>query len=83
MIQQRCRARIAWGQNESLYDIATAYQIPLQALAEQNHLAPPYALAPGRVIELPPPRLHRVARGEDIEAIARGATMSISIRLHC
>ncbi len=59
------------GQNESLYDIATAYQIPLQALAEQNHLAPPYALAPGRVIELPPPRLHRVARGEDIEAIAR------------
>jgi lipoprotein NlpD len=59
------------GVNESLYDIATAYQIPLQALAEQNQLAPPYALTPGRVIELPPPRLHRVARGEDIEAIAR------------
>jgi murein DD-endopeptidase MepM/ murein hydrolase activator NlpD len=59
------------GANESLYDIASAYQIPLQALAAQNNLRPPYAVAAGRVIELPRPRLHRVARGEDIEAISR------------
>ncbi|MGD9981074.1 MAG: peptidoglycan DD-metalloendopeptidase family protein [Hyphomonadaceae bacterium] len=59
------------GADESLYDIATRYQAPLRALIDQNRLEPPYALAPGRVIELPPPRIHIVARGEDFEAIAR------------
>jgi murein DD-endopeptidase MepM/ murein hydrolase activator NlpD len=57
--------------NESLYDIATRYQAPLRALIDQNRLEPPYALAPGRVLELPPPRIHAVARGEDFEDIAR------------
>lgn len=57
--------------DESLYDIATRYQIPLRALIDQNHIEPPYALANGRVLELPPPRFHLVARGETLEDIAR------------
>lgn len=57
--------------NETLFDVATAYQIPLRALIDQNRLEPPYAIAPGREIQLPPPRLHRVARGESFEDIAR------------
>src|SRR5690606_28048388 len=52
------------GADESLYDIAVAHQIPLRALIEQNRLEPPYALTPGQVLELPPPRLHVAARGE-------------------
>src|SRR5688572_28539738 len=52
------------GADESLYDIATAYRIPLRALIDQNRLEPPFTLSPGRVIDLPPPRLHRVERGE-------------------
>jgi len=59
------------GADESLYDIATRYQVPLRALIDQNRLEPPYALAPGRAIELPPPRIHTVARGEDFADIAR------------
>jgi murein DD-endopeptidase MepM/ murein hydrolase activator NlpD len=59
------------GANETLYDIATRYQTPLRALIDQNRLEPPYALEPGRVLELPPPRFHVVARGEAIEDIAR------------
>jgi murein DD-endopeptidase MepM/ murein hydrolase activator NlpD len=59
------------GANESLYDVATRYQIPLRALIDQNHLEPPYALAPGRVIELPPPNVHVVRDGESFEDIAR------------
>jgi len=59
------------GENESLYDIATRYQVPLRALIDQNNLEPPYALAPGRVLELPPPRVHVVERGERFEDIAR------------
>lgn len=59
------------GEDESLYDIATRYQIPLRALIDQNHLEPPYALTPGTELQLPPPRFHRVARGETLESIAR------------
>jgi len=65
------------GANESLYDIATRYQIPLRALIDQNHLEPPYALAPGRVIELPPPNVHVVGRGEAFEDIARAYNIDL------
>jgi murein DD-endopeptidase MepM/ murein hydrolase activator NlpD len=56
--------------NESLYDIATRYQIPMLALIGQNGLEPPYALVPGREIELPPPRFHVAQPGESFAAIA-------------
>ncbi|MBX3511621.1 MAG: peptidoglycan DD-metalloendopeptidase family protein [Hyphomonadaceae bacterium] len=56
---------------ESLYEIATLYQVPLRALIDQNRLEPPYALPPGRELELPPPRFHVVARGERFEEIAQ------------
>lgn len=57
--------------DETLYDVATRYQVPLRALIDQNHLEPPYALGDGRVLELPPPRIHVVRRGEELEDIAR------------
>lgn len=56
--------------HESLYDIATRYQVPLRALIDQNNLEPPYALSPGRALELPPPRFHVVARGETLRDVA-------------
>lgn len=59
------------GPNESLYDIATRYQIPLRALIDQNRLEPPYALEQGRELQLPPPRVHTVERGETLEDVAR------------
>lgn len=59
------------GANESLYDIATRYQVPLRALIDQNNLEPPYAMSEGRELRLPPPRFHTVARGEDFSDIAR------------
>jgi murein DD-endopeptidase MepM/ murein hydrolase activator NlpD len=59
------------GANESLYDVATRYQVPLRALIEQNRLEPPYAVAPGSELRLPPPRFHVVARGETFADVAR------------
>lgn len=59
------------GRNETLYDIATLHQAPLRALIDQNALAPPYALTPGRVLQLPPPRFHLVERGETLADVAR------------
>lgn len=57
--------------NETLYDIATTYQVPLRALIDQNNLEPPYALSEGRELRLPPPRFHSVVRGETFDEIAR------------
>lgn len=57
--------------NESLYDIASTYQVPLRALIDQNNLEPPFSLAPGRTLQLPPPRLHRVTQGQTFEDVAR------------
>lgn len=59
------------GADESLYDIASTYQVPLRALIDQNGLEPPYALSPGRELLLPPPRFHTVARGESFEDVGR------------
>ena len=56
---------------ETLYDIASTYQVPLRALIDQNNLSPPYALADGRTLRLPPPRFHTVERGENFEEVAR------------
>jgi murein DD-endopeptidase MepM/ murein hydrolase activator NlpD len=57
--------------NETLYDIAARYQIPMLALIEQNGLEAPYALRPGSEVRLPPPRFHTVERGESFEDVAR------------
>lgn len=65
------------GPNESLYDIATRYQTPLRALIEQNNLEPPFALTPGRELELPPPRLHTVRRGETFADIAQAYNVDL------
>lgn len=58
------------GVNESLYDIATLYQVPLLALIDQNNLQPPYVLAPGTELRLPPPRFYIVASGEGLDDVA-------------
>lgn len=58
------------GADESLYDIAARYQIPLRALIEANGLDPLVSPAPGRELRLPPPRAHVVVAGESFEAIA-------------
>lgn len=56
---------------ETLYEVASMYQVPLRALIDQNNLQPPYRVAPGRELQLPPPRFHTVARGETFEAVAQ------------
>jgi murein DD-endopeptidase MepM/ murein hydrolase activator NlpD len=57
--------------NQSLYDIATMYQVPLRALIDENHLEPPYALPPGTILRLPPPNVHVVENGETFEMVAQ------------
>ena len=56
---------------ETLFNIAERTRSPLQALIRVNNLAPPYALTPGQVLQLPPLKVHVVAAGESFGAIAR------------
>jgi murein DD-endopeptidase MepM/ murein hydrolase activator NlpD len=56
---------------ETLFNIAERTRSPLSALIRVNNLAPPYALSPGQVLQLPPLKVHVVAAGETFTAIAR------------
>jgi murein DD-endopeptidase MepM/ murein hydrolase activator NlpD len=56
--------------DQSLYDIAALYRVPLLALIEQNGFEPPYALGEGDVVALPPPRVHVAQRGESLGDVA-------------
>jgi murein DD-endopeptidase MepM/ murein hydrolase activator NlpD len=67
--------RIARGQ--SLFDVATLYQIPVLALIEENGLQPPYTLPPGSALRLPAPNVHVVREGERFEDIARAYNVDL------
>ncbi|MGE3143505.1 MAG: LysM peptidoglycan-binding domain-containing protein, partial [Hyphomonadaceae bacterium] len=56
---------------QTIYDIATLYQIPLRALIDQNCLSAPFALHVGQVLRLPPPRFYTIAAGDTLESVAR------------
>lgn len=55
---------------QTLYGIARAAEVPAQALIDANHLQPPYRLAIGRVLVIPPLRQHVVAPGETLYGVA-------------
>jgi murein DD-endopeptidase MepM/ murein hydrolase activator NlpD len=62
---------------QSLFDIATLYQIPMLALIEANGLEPPYSVPPGSVLRLPAPEVHIVRDGESFEDIARAYNIDL------
>jgi murein DD-endopeptidase MepM/ murein hydrolase activator NlpD len=56
---------------ETLYAISRRYQVPIRSLIEANGLAPPYRLAAGQALVLPPVTQHIVLPGETLYAISR------------
>lgn len=56
---------------DTLYDISRRYNVNLRALIETNGLEPPYALAVGDTVFLPPPNVHVVEKGETLYAVSR------------
>ncbi|KAF0186052.1 MAG: peptidase M23 [Hyphomonadaceae bacterium] len=56
---------------ESLFDIAERTKSPVRGIIDENQLAPPYYIAQGQVIKLPPLKVHVVQQGETFAAIAR------------
>ncbi len=63
---------------ETIYQVARRHRVPLRQLIQTNRLVPPYRLAPGRRLRLPPPRIHVVQPGETVYRIARKYSISIA-----
>lgn len=61
---------------DTLYDIATRYDLPLQDIIFANNLAAPYRLEIGQRLKMPPPTTYRVRAGDTLYGISR--TFSIS-----
>lgn len=59
------------GAGETLFAVASKFQVPLRALIDANRLDAPFLLNEGQVLRLPRPRIHIVAAGETLPDLAR------------
>lgn len=56
---------------DTVYKIASFYNVPVRDLIEANNLSPPYNLEIGQRIEIPPPQEYRVQLSDTIYSISR------------
>jgi len=62
--------KITLDRNQTVYDVARHYQVPVRGIIEANDLAPPYRLGVGMVLILPQAREHVVVAGDTLNGIA-------------
>lgn len=70
-------AMIVEGQ-DTLWNIAKRYRLPVRDIIELNNLEPPYALAQGQRLKLPMPVDYRVKEGDTLYSIANMFGVGIS-----
>ena len=56
---------------DSLYDIATRYQVTPQSVIQENNLLAPYNLRVGQSLKITPPRIHVVRFGDSVNLISQ------------
>lgn len=56
---------------ETLNDIGERLRTPVQAIADMNGLTPPYRVAPGTKLLIPPPLFYEVQAGDTYEGVGR------------
>jgi murein DD-endopeptidase MepM/ murein hydrolase activator NlpD len=62
--------------NDTIYDLATRYQVTPQLVIEKNGLQPPYNLRKGQTLKLVPRRTHIVRPGESVYVISQRYAVS-------
>ena len=62
--------------NDTLYAVATRYQVTPQSVIEANGLQPPYNLRKGQVLKLVPRRTHIVRPGDSVYVISQRYAVS-------
>ena len=63
-------------ENDTLFDVATRYNVTPQSIIETNDLSPPYVLRPGTVLQIIPPRTHVVRHGDSVYVISQRYAVS-------
>ena len=63
-------------ENDTLFGVATRYNITPQSIIETNGLLPPYTLSRGEVLKIIPPRSHVVGHGDSVYAISQRYAVS-------
>jgi len=66
--------------NDSLWNLARTYGVPLEHIVEVNNIQPSDSLVVGQALLVPTPstsKTHKVARGESLWAIARQYGLSL------
>lgn len=63
-------------EGDTVWNISQRYEVVMQDIIYVNDLHPPYALAIGQRLTLPPPQTYRVRAGDNLYAISR--TFNIS-----
>ena len=61
---------------DSLYDIATRYQVTPQSVIQENNLFAPYNLRVGQSLKITPPRVHVVRFGDSVNLISQRYAVS-------
>ncbi len=56
---------------DTIYSVARQLNLSLRALIDANHLAAPYLLAPGQLLQLPGHGFYLVGKGDTLSVIAR------------
>ncbi len=62
--------------NDTLFDVATRYNVTPQAIIETNELEPPFTLHQGKVLKIIPRRTHTVRHGDSVYAISQRYAVS-------
>ena len=64
------------GENDTLFDVATRYNVTPQSIIETNDLSPPYVLRRGTVLKIIPQRTHVVRHGDSVYVISQRYAVS-------
>jgi len=63
---------------DTLYSVANSYRLPMRDIAIVNRLQPPFKLAIGQRLRLPPPREYKVRSGDTLYGVSRLFNVSSS-----
>jgi murein DD-endopeptidase MepM/ murein hydrolase activator NlpD len=63
-------------ENDTLFTVATRYNVTPQSIVEANDLSPPYSLRSGKVLKIIPRRSHIVRYGDSIYSISQRYAVS-------
>ena len=63
-------------ENDTLFGVATRYNVTPQSIIETNGLSPPYVLQPGKVLKIIPRRSHIVRAGDSVYIISQRYAVS-------